>query len=362
MTNQLLSTIYYNPEHEGSFSTAKKLYEAAKLVDSKITLKGTQKWLSGELTYTLHKPARKRFKRNPVIVSHIDEQWQADLIDLQEFQSQNRGYRYILTIIDIFSKYAFVIPMKTKTSEAVTSAFKQVFTHRKPTKLQTDKGKEFVNSLLQSFLKQESVYFFTSKNPDIKCSIIERFNRTLKARMFKYFTSKGTRRYLEVLDQLVTAYNNTVHSATKFRPSAVTKENEREVFQNLCGKQSLRDLLLARKVSRSKLTLGDTVRQKYHIGPFEKSYHPLWSDQLFTVTNKLTGPTQSLYKLKTADNTILDRRFYPEEVQKVRYTLHRVEKVLKRRKRAGLSEYYVKWLNYPSSFNSWIPATDIVNL
>ena len=97
-------------------------------------------------TYTLHKQKRKNFLRNKVLVKNINEQFQADIVDMQMFSKHNNNYKYILTVIDVLSKYAFAKPLKTKSSKDVLKAFENIFKERKPFKLQTDKGKEFVNN------------------------------------------------------------------------------------------------------------------------------------------------------------------------------------------------------------------------
>lgn len=212
-----LAKVYYDEAHPASFGGAEKLFKAVKHISGS-SLKEVKSWLSSQLTYTLHKPVRKRFKRNPTIVNGIDDQWQADLVDVKEFARENKGYKYLITIIDIFTKYAFVFPTKTKTMSDVLAGFKEVFKARRPIKLQTDQGKEFDNKLFRDFLKTENILYYTTRNTEIKCAIVERFNRTLRSRMFRYFTKHGTRKYIDVLDNLVSAYNKTTHTSTGFAP------------------------------------------------------------------------------------------------------------------------------------------------
>ena len=147
MTEKLLHSIYYNPKNSASFSSAERLYEAVK--DKGVSLDEVKSWLSSQITYTLHKSSRKNFKRNKILVNHIDEQWEADLVDMQEFSSKNDRHNYILTVIDCFSKFAFVRPIRVKTGLEITNAFKSIFLIRRPSKIRTDKGKEFVNKIFQ---------------------------------------------------------------------------------------------------------------------------------------------------------------------------------------------------------------------
>jgi len=140
-----------------------KLYRAARRYG--VTRSQVLEWLQLQPGYTLHRPARKHFRRNRVIVYGIDSQWQADLVDMQSLSRWNRGYKYLLTCIDILSKFAFVVPLKTKTGKELVAAFKKIFRQgRKPEKLQTDAGTEFKNRTFQTFLKEENVHFFVTYN------------------------------------------------------------------------------------------------------------------------------------------------------------------------------------------------------
>ena len=359
--NNLLSKLYYDPENEASFSTAEKLFKKAKLQNGSIRLSDVKSWLSGQLTYTLHKPIRKNYKRCKVIVSKPNEQWQADLVDLQKFDKQNNGFKYLLTVIDVFTRFAYVQPLKSKTSSSIISAFEKIFNHSCPTKLQTDRGKEFVNKEFKKFLKSYDVHLFHSNNIEIKCSLVERFNRTLKSKMFKYFTSKGTNKYIDVLDKLTRSYNNSKHRITKMRPNRIDFKNKDKVFKNIYGYNTLRDLLYSR-YQIPKFKIGDKVRIKYIMNKFDRGYYPNWSDQIYTIFKIRKKIDKNLYFIKDAHGNLIEKRFYNEELQKVKENLYRVEKIIKRRHKNGKSELFVKWLNYPKTFNSWIDAEDLVEL
>jgi len=359
--DELLHQIYYNPENPGAFASIHKLYKQARLHSASVKYSDVQKWLSGELAYTLHKPARVNFERNPILVCGYDEQWQGDLADMQEFASQNDGYKYILTVIDIFSKFAWAVPLKNKSAPVVLNAFKRIFQNRFPSKLQTDQGKEFDNQILRKFLGENHIQYFTSKNPKTKCAVIERFNRTIKGRMFKYFTANGTRRYIDVLGELVTAYNHSFHRTIKMRPIDVTRDNENQVFVNTYGFKDKREFLLNR-FKHSKLKIGDIVRTRYQLGPFDKSYYPLWTDNTYKITRKTKESRKPYHKIQDEQERELPRRYYPEEVQKIKPNFHRVEKILKKRTKNGKRQYFVKWLNHPSTLNSWVDASNLKSL
>ena len=147
----------------------------------------------------MHKPVSYHFKTDRVFAKGIDYQWQTDLANLGSVQKCNESFRYLLTCINVFSKLAWVIPVRNKTGSSLVSATKIILsTNQKPTFLQTDDGTEFKYSVFQQFLIGNGIKFFTTKSEN-KASIVERFNRTLKTKMWKYFTAKNTLHYINVL-------------------------------------------------------------------------------------------------------------------------------------------------------------------
>ena len=350
---KVLHKIYYTPSNPASFGSVKKLYKEAKKKFPTITLDKVRAWLKGEFTYTLHHPIRKNFQRNRILVNRIDDQWESDLVDMREFKGENDGYEYLITTIDVLSKFAWVIPIKNKTAIEVKNGYEKILKDRQPAALRTDKGGEFNNKMLKKFLESKNIHYFTSQNEDVKCAVIERFNRTLKEKMFRYFTSCGTHRYIDKLKEFVNSYNNTEHRSIKMIPAGVNYDNQHIAFENLYKVKTYREAILKRK-KRSNLNVGDTVRMKYNKGPLEKGYYPQWTDEIFVVTKSIKGDKAPLIHVKDSNGEPIEGRFYPDEVLKVTENEYRVQEVLAERIRSGKKEYYVKWLNYPSSFNSWV--------
>jgi Integrase core domain/Chromo (CHRromatin Organisation MOdifier) domain len=340
--NKILWLSYYSPQRPGAYGGVPGLQRSTKIKPSTV-----KDWLSHQDTYTLHKPVRHRFPRRRTIVGGLDHQFQADLIDVKNIKKYNDGYVFLLTCIDVLSKYAWVIPLKTKTGEALVAAFRSIFAQgRKPLRLQTDKGTEFINKTFQKFLKEEGVYFFVTENEDIKASIVERFNRTLKEKMWRYFTKKNTLRYVEVLPALVRNYNHSYHRSIQRTPAEVDETNQEEVWQTLYG-DSGGDSGVFRE--------GDRVRISKARRTFKKGYLPSWTEELFTVS-RLNRTTPVTYVLNDDHGEELKGTFYKEEIQKVGdKRVYRVESILDEREDArGRKEYLVKWFGYDSSFNSWI--------
>ncbi|RWS18333.1 hypothetical protein B4U80_06209, partial [Leptotrombidium deliense] len=208
-----------------------------------------------------------------------DELWQIDLADMTRVSRQNFGFKYILTVIDVLSKFAFAIPLKSKTPESVINALKSILNNRKPENIQSDKGREFVNNKTKRFFRQNHINHYVAENEDIKCAVVERFNRTLKTKLFKYFTANDTFKYVDVLHDFVNAYNNTEHRSIKMKPVGVTIENEENAFRNLYGGKTVRDMI--HESQPSKLGEGDSIRISKHKKTFEKGYLPNWTEEVF---------------------------------------------------------------------------------
>ena len=186
-----LRDIYYDANHPAGYGSVRSLYTAVRKNGIKITFKSVNKWMQRQDTYTLHKPARKKFPRNRVVVFAKDSQWEADLVDVSSLSHQNKGYKFLLTCIDVLSKFAWVVPLKNKKGVTLVKAFKKILSSgRTPVRLYTDKGTEFTNREFQKLLKNKAIYYFTAKN-ETKCSIIERFNRSLKTKVWKMFTHRN---------------------------------------------------------------------------------------------------------------------------------------------------------------------------
>ena len=164
----------------------------------------------------LHRPVRKRFQKRSVFAKQVDDIWTADLVDMSPYSRSNNGYKYIVTVIAVFSKYGWIVPLKTKTGKEVAMAFQKLFTtaNAPPSRLWTDKGTEFYNQQLKSVLTANNVTLYSTEN-EKKSSIVERWTRTMKNIMWKYFTANNIQKYIDVLPSMVEKYNNIYHRSIK---------------------------------------------------------------------------------------------------------------------------------------------------
>lgn len=353
--------IYADPKQPGSFTGADKVQKSVKQVTAvKTSVKEVRNWLKKKDTYTKFRPARRNFKRNPVIASHIDEQWQGDLADMSNIAKLNNEITFLLVIIDVVSKYIWVEPLKNKTAIEVKQAFEKIFsvTERKPTKIQTDQGLEFVNSLVQNFLKVKNIVFFTVKS-DKKAAVAERVIKTLKEKIYRYMHEKNTYRYVDVLQDLVTSYNNTHHKSINMAPVDVTTANEGQVLKLLYGKSWEEN----KKTKKPQFKEGDFVRLSRVKGPFEKGYTGYWTVEIFIIDKiKMSAVPQIMYKVRDWHGEKIDGSFYAKELQLVSKELDdhwKIEKIMRKRKRKKKLEYLVRWEGYSDAFNSWVSEKDM---
>jgi hypothetical protein len=306
-----LKTIYEDPKHPYSFSSPYLLYQAAKKINSKIKLKHVKNWLNSQKSYTLYRNIINKFPRRKVLVPGIQHQFQADLLDYEPLKKENNNIRYLLTVIDCFSRKATAIPLKTKQGIVVLEGIKKAFKFLGiPNKLQTDLGTEFYNKNVQSFLGEKNVHHF-STDQELKAQMVERFNRTLREKIQKFMVSNNTLKYHHVLNDILEGYNNKIHSSLKsFSPNQVTKKNEKQVHNILYSDY------LKKKRKKHKFKINDSVRIAAYRTPFHKSYHKNFTEEVFLVTDTLyTKP--STYKLRDQKNELLKGSFYEHQLQKV---------------------------------------------
>ena len=298
------------------------------------------------LAEELHKPIRRKFKKRRVLVNGIDKIWAADLVDMQAFCKFNRGVKYLLAVIDVLSKYGWLIPLKDKTGKSVASALKTIFKERKPEKMWVDKNEEFYNKDVKDLVE-----LYSTENEE-KSSVVERWIRTMKEKMWKYFTGNNTNIYIDILPDLVKDYNNTRHSSIKMTPvKASKKENELTVWRNLYPEHlEIHDI-------NPTFSVGDKVRISKKKKTFEKGYTTRWTEEIFTIVEvKRTRPPT--YKIADLNGEEIQGSFYEPELQKTSQEIFRIEKVIKRGKKKSL----VKWKGYYDDFNSWVDNKNIVNI
>ena len=299
------------------------------------------------LSEELHKSKRKNYPRRRIIVNHINEIFAADLVEMQKFSKLNKGYRYLLTCIDIFSKYSWVIPLKDKKGITIKNALEKIFNERKPKFLWTDKGKEFYNKQVQDLLNENNIKLYSTNNSEIKSAVIERFNRTFKNMMYKKFTENNNTIFYNMLDELVNNYNNKYHSTIKMSPIEGSKKINEKKIKNIYNFEKTKKL--------GKFKIGDRVRLSLEKNIFEKGYETNWTQEIFVIYD-IKYSNVPYYYLKDLNNEKLQGTFYEQELQKTKQDdLYTIEKILKTNK----DKIYVKFKGYSNDFNQWVNKSDI---
>ena len=255
----------------------------------------------------------------------------------------NKGIKYLLCAIDLFSKYACVIPIKDKKGTSIVNAFKKIVSkgQRKPNKIWVDQGSEFCNQSFKDFLKTNNIEMYSIYNEG-KSVVAERFIRTLNNKIFKHMTTISKNVYIDVLNDIVNKYNNTVHRTIKIKPIDATNDSYIEYNEDSNKKGP-------------KFKVGDHVRISKYKNIFAKGYVPNWSGEVFIV-NEIKNTVPCTYTSNDLNGENVIGTFYEKEFQKTNQKEFRIEKILTR---AG-DKSYVKWKVYDNSFNSWIIKKDIV--
>ena len=303
----------------------KSVGNGTKRVNTKITPQNEQ------LAEELHKPIIRKFKIRKVYSAFKDNIWGADLADMQLLNKYNKGIRFLLCVIDIFSKYAWVVPLKDKKGISIVKAFQSILkqSNRKSNIIWIDKGSEFCNAYFKKWLRDNNTVMYSTHNEG-KSVVAERFIRTFKSEIYKYMTSIYKNVYIDKLDDIVDEYNNTYHTTIKMK-SADVKDN---TYINADKEINNKD---------PKFKVGGHVRISKYKNIFAKGYMPNWSEEAFVI-KKVENTVPWFCDLNGEEIT---GTFYEKELQKTNQEEFRIEKVIRRKG----DKLYVKWKGYNDSFN-----------
>ena len=257
---------------------------------------------SSILADELHKPIIRKFDKRKVYSQFKDNIWGVDLADMQSLSRKNKGIKYLLCAIDLYSKYAFVIPMKDKKGISIVNAFNKIIkqSNRKPNKICVDQGGEFYNNVFEKWLSDNDINMYSTYNEG-KSVVAERFIRTLKNKLYKHMMATGKNVYYDFLDDVVNKYNNTKHSTIKMKPIDV-KNNKRVYIDEHNEKDS-------------RFKVGDRVRISRYKNIFAKGYTPNWSKETFIV-DKINDTVPYTYNLEYLNDEEIIGNFYDKELQK----------------------------------------------
>ena len=366
---QYLDSKYHDPDFPASFSAPEKFYRAIKQDGQyKIDLNTIKQWLQSVDTYTVHRGVRHNFPRSRVITSGINDLFDIDLVFMRDLKRYNKGYQYLLLAIDVFSRYAYAFPLKSKKPEEIISSLKQLFAQGAiPTSIRSDNGGEFTSFKVRKFLKENNVNLMTTKNYTIKANYVERLAKTIKKKLVKYMYSKQTYKWYDILPKIIEGYNHSYHSSIKMKPADVNENNESSLWkrQYLPPKSGTNSRKKGQKVKLKpfKFKIGDTVRVSFNKTKFSREYDQKWSDQLYLIGKRFRRDGIPVYKLMNFNGQEeVDGTFYQEELQKVRITpntMYKIEKVIKKKTVDGKRMALVRWLGWEPQYDSYVPVSDL---
>lgn len=345
----MLSENWENKRKKYAFSGVDKIYR--HYIGSK-SKKEIQNELSENSTYTLHKQAKKVINYNPFFVYKLHDQWQSDVLYLPKSQNKTFRQKYLLSTIDVFSRKLFVTLMTDKSADSILKAFKQThnFVGATPKTLYVDRGTEFTNKKFQKYCKDNNIKLIFSYS-DTKACFIERAQQSFQNILYKMLEAKQTYEFVPLIRDVTKIYNNRVHRMIKMSPNkAFLPENSLKVRTNL--EKYYSEALSKRKKPRYKK--GDIVRVSLKKKAFNKGYFAQFTEQIFKIRDVLVNLPQPRYILESSDGEIIKGSFYEREITLARHQVFKIEKILKKRKRNNKTEYFVKWLGYPDSENSWV--------
>lgn len=307
----ILRRAYYDVNSPFAFRGRAQLLRFAKT--RRIKAKDVDEWLRQQPTYVLHKQPVRKFPRSKIYAPSQHALWEADLTYMDKLARWNDGYKYLLVVVDVFSKLAAVQAMKKRTATETVRAFKRILTSMRatPRQLRTDRGREFTGQTFSRLMRTRNINHYTTQDEDIKAGVVERLHRTLKSIIYRYLTANNTRRYIGQLQRIVSSYNNSVHSSIGLAPAEVQQRHRQLIYQKLYGgehEQTARH--------NPKLRLGDPVLLALKHTKFTRGHQEHWRRRVFYVSDiKRHYPFR--YSLQRENGQAVPGTFYKHQLQRV---------------------------------------------
>ena len=301
-----LSKLYLDPRFPGSYSGIDKFYREAKKIYPNVTKKSVQQALRKVQAYSLHKRTTRPKKFRRTWTHSPMDLWQIDLLDYQKFEKENGGMRYLCVVIDCFSKYVWVKPLKNKTAKSIVKSLALLIMTERPKRIMCDQGSEFHNSDVNRMLEAfgPKLYYVYS---DKKAAIVERVQRTLRNKIGRIFTKNRNNNWIDHIEAVVHTYNNSYHSSIKLRPAEVSEKHYVRIRLRLYPGQ---------KVKPAKFKVGQKVRIISARGKFSKEYEGRWTEEIFRI--KAVQETKPVtYLLEDGKKEAILGSFYEAELQNV---------------------------------------------
>lgn len=347
----------YHASKPFSFGSKQRIFDNLKLTEEEIN-----KNLKSSDIYTRYKQYKKPRKYSPIYVYKRRELFQADLIAFTnpEYIKANDGYKYLFTVIDVFTKFAWVYPLKSKDCETTKKCFEDILSKcgELPEKLQTDRGSEFICAKFKNFLKSKNIHHYVSYS-DRKCPVVERFNLTIQQILYKILDKNESFRWIDYIDQAMKIYNSRKHTTIKLSPTEAEKRKNETIVRKAFIKRYYKAGL---KPPKPKYKIGDTVRIWKFKRVFDRGYHENYTTQYFKISKVLTNLPVVRYELEDIlGEPIIGSFFENELVPFDGMEFYRTE-VIDSKGSGKNKKYLVHYLGWPNKFNDWVSQDQLKDI
>lgn len=279
---------------------------------------------------------------------------QSDLGDFKAYAKENKGFKYLLLVLNAFSKMCYLEPLKDKRGLTVTSAFKKILERLREKKIKllvTDDGKEYKNQHFKKLMADYNIQHYSVRTLN-KAAMAERLVKTVKHKLYRRFHMIGNYEWISALKDVETECNSTVHKTIKMRPIDVRKKHEPEILKRLEASEP------AEKKSKPKFKVGQYVRISKHKNIFAKGYTPNWSTEIFRIV-KIQNTTPVVFLLNDLKNEPILGSFYEQELKRTKFKdIYLIDKIIKKEK----NRMYVHFLGFPDSEKAWVKREDGVRI
>ena len=362
-----LELTYNTPKFPGALSGRQKFYLGLKESGVDTSKKEVEDFLTTQDSYTLHYPARRKIKRNRVVVGGSSHLAQVDLLSMVSLSPFNDGYKYIICFVDVLSKFAYCEILKSKKAQDIISAFRKILNravkqNRLPYRVATDMGGEFMSAKWNKLMREYAIEHYTLGNTETKATNVEIFQKTLKRLIYKFLTASGSRRYVDKLQELMENYNRSYHRTIGTAPANVKKGG---LLEQLVWRRQYEKPKPPKPDGAFKFKVKDYVRLSHVAKPFDREYNQKYTREVFQVSSRKKRALLNLYRVSDLNKTEIHGFFYQSELQKISFDesgTFKVEKILRTKKVKGQKYYLVRWQDYGPSMDSWVSSDDMVDL
>ena len=304
--DRLFTRVYYSSDSPGFMGGIDKVYRESKRQNKKVTKRKVIEWLNRQRVYTLHKPGRRSFPRTKTTGVAMHSHIQIDTADLRRLKYHNSHYSYIVCAICVVTRQARCAATKTKKPAEVLPALRKMFDSYENTiyAVAADKGTEFLADV-KKWLESVGIQVVQIEKSPHHASMAERFIRTLKNMLFRYMTFAKTKRWVDILPQVVQAYNSRYHRSIRRAPNSVTRENEQEFVQELYKRSS--------PVAKFKFSIGQHVRIREPKTNMEKGYTRSFTEETYTIAQQVPR-SPAAYRLQSEKGYPIRGIWYNEEL------------------------------------------------